>query len=422
MQAKFLGYSFIVLFTVWAVCAAAGVMGQRKLFYEQGGEELYDYWMPRMCWEQGYVGHPEIWTGWRDVRKGKPIEIDERDVVWSDWYTDGSEKIFITGWRDKVYPKIALLPVAPFPATRVGGYLWSALAGVIFLASLCLVGRSWKPIMLVLSMPFIFNLERGNPVWLSAAAVGVFLAWWDDECEWKSMVAAGCLAVAAALKIVPCVLGIIYFTKWRWKPVLFSGAFAAALVFVPWFFDRDGFAALAAMVRNASQHSEFVLRASDFGLIELWRTARVVLGLDVTSPWPGMMVVARLSQLLGLVVLILGAKRRDYLLLVGGMMLLAGNMYYYAMLYVLPVLVIELFSRKERKDRKDGNEKGLLMWIELGLWLALLSPLQVVVLGHSANQVIGNVALMGLMAIHLVFGGNCLAAKNAKSAKESVHG
>ena len=437
MQTKFLGYSLIALFTVWAVCVALGVMGQRKLFYEEGGEELYDYWMPRMCWEQGYVGHPEKWIGWRDVRKDKPIVVDERDVVWSDWYTDGSEKLFITGWRDKVYPKIALLPVAPFPATRVGGYLWSALAGVIFLASLCLVGRSWKPILLALSMPFIFNLERGNPVWLSAAAVGVFLAWWDDECEWKSMVAAGCLAVAAAMKIAPCALGVLYFTKWRWKPVLFSGAFAAALVFVPWFFDRDGFAALAAMVRNASEHSEFVLRASDFGFIELWRTARVVLGLNVSEPWSGMMAVARISQLCGLVALVFGTKRRDYLLLVGGMMLLAGNMYYYAMLYLLPVLVIELFgrgeggegeefSRVERVDRVEGEEVRVKVkeevgkwwiWIELGLWLALLSPLQVVVLGHSANQVIGNVALMGLMGIRLVCGGNYLAAKNAKSAK-----
>ena len=401
------GIALVVMFAVWAAAALLGVLGQRKLFYEEGGEELYDYWMPRMCWEQGYVGHPEKWIGWRDVRKDKPIVVDERDVVWSDWYTDGSEKLFITGWRDKVYPKIALLLVAPFPATRVGGYLWSALAGVIFLASLCLVGRSWKPILLALSMPFIFNLERGNPVWLSAACVGIFLAWWDDESEWKSMVAAGCLAVAAAMKIAPCVLGVLYFTKWRWKPVLFSGAFAAALVFVPWFFDRDGFAALAAMVRNASEHSEFVLRASDFGLIELWRTARVVLGLDVTSPWPGMMVVARLSQLFGLVALIFGAKRRDYLLLVGGMMLLAGNMYYYAMLYVLPVLVIELFGRGDRvegeevKVKAEGEERKWWIWIELGLWLALLSPLQVVLLSHSANQVIGNVALMGLMGIRL---------------------
>ena len=110
-------------------------------------------------------------------------------------------------------------------------------------------------------------------------------------------------------------------------------------------------------------------------------------------------------------------------------MLLAGNMYYYAMLYLLPVLVIELFgrvegerinSRVEHVERVEGEEvKGEdgKWWIELALRLALLSPLQVVVLGHSANQVIGNVALMGLMATHLVFGGNCLAAKDAKVAK-----
>jgi hypothetical protein len=52
----------IAFFTVWAVGAALGVMGQRKLFYEEGKDELSDFWMPRMCWEQGYVGHPEKWA------------------------------------------------------------------------------------------------------------------------------------------------------------------------------------------------------------------------------------------------------------------------------------------------------------------------------------------------------------------------
>ena len=128
-----------------------------------------------------------------------------------------------------------------------------------------------------------------------------------------------------------------------------------------------------------------------------------------------MKAVAILSQLIGVAMLVVGAKRRDYLLMVGGMLWAAGNMYYYAMLYLLPVLVIELFSRGEEErinSRVEHVER-----VELVLWLALLSPLQVVVLGHSANQVIGNVALMGLMATHRVFCGNCLAAKNAKSAK-----
>ena len=298
--------------------------------------------------------------------------------------------------------------------------MWSAFAGIVFLASLCLIAKSWWPLVFGLSMPFIFNLERGNTTWLSASFLGVFLAWWDDEKEWKRMVAAACLAVAGAMKVTPFAMGAIYFTKWRWRSVLLCGFLSVVFVFVPWFFVQGGMAELSAMVRNAAAQSQFMQRASDVGLVQLWRTFRIVTGQCVQEVWPGMKAVAVLSQLIGVVMLVVGAKRRDYLLMIGGMLWAAGNMYYYAMLYLLPVLVIELFSRVEGEEIKvkaEGEERKWWIWIELGLWLALLSPLQVVVLGHSANQVIGNVALMGLMAIRLVFGGNCLAAKNAKVAK-----
>ena len=449
MQAKFLGYSLIALFTVWAVCAALGVMGQRKLFYQEGSEELYDYWMPRMCLEQGYVGHPEKYAGLTFAKDGRPVEIDDIDVLWSDWYTDGEKTWFITGWRDRVYPLFGILPLKPFPATRLGGYMWTSLAGIVLLAFLCLIAKSWWPLVLGLSMPFIFNFERGNTTWLSAAFLGMFLAWWDDEKEWKRLVAAACLAVAGAMKVTPFAMGAIYFTKWRWRSVLLCGFLSVVFVFVPWFFVQDGMAELSAMVRNAAAQSQFMQRASDVGLVQLWRTFRIVTGQCVQEVWPGMKAVAILSQLIGVAVLVVGAKRRDYLLMVGGMLWAAGNMYYYAMLYLLPVLVIELFSRNHlrrgyggQEDRKDLNheihgihEKGrphrdplssvlrrlsfllpmtnfsraervddkkkLLIWIELGLWLALLSPVQLVLLGHSANQVIGNLSLLGLMLFRM---------------------
>ena len=46
-----------------------------------------------------------------------------------------------------------------------------------------------------------------------------------------------------------------------------------------------------------------------------------------------------------------------------------------------------------RVDRVAGG------WVMWWLGLGILSSLQLVVLGHNANHVIGNVALMGLMAI-----------------------
>ena len=75
-----------------------------------------------------------------------------------------------------------------------------------------------------------------------------------------------------------------------------------------------------------------------------------------------MKAVAILSQLIGVAMLVVGAKRHDYLLMVGGMLWAAGNMYYYAMLYLLPVLVIELFGRG---DRVEGEERKWWIWIEL---------------------------------------------------------
>ena len=336
------------LFIVWAGAAALGLFGQRKIFYEAGREELYDFWMPRMCLEQGYVGHPEKFAELVDIRDRKPIEISCGDVVLSGWYTDGIRKLFVTGSRDKVYPAFALLPISIFPATRFGGYLWSVTAGVVLLLSLCIIAKSWQPFLLALSMPFLFNIERGNPVWISAACVGVFLAWWNDEKEWKRLVAAACLAVAGTMKIAPFALGIVYFTKWRWRPVLFCGVLSLVLMFVPWAFCRDGFAALPVMIKNASLHAQFVQRASDFGLVQLWRTVRIVLGQDVQNVWPGMKLVAMASQLIGAAALIYGVCRRDKLLMVGGMLWAAGNMYYYAMLYLLPVFALEWIVGEKR--------------------------------------------------------------------------
>jgi len=382
-----------------------GLFGQRKLFYEGGREELYDFWMPRMCLEQGYVGHPEQYEGFVDVRKGKPIVVDDRDVVWSDWYVNGERMLFVTGWRDKVYPFFSLLPLKPFPATRFGGYLWSGIAGVVLLLSLCMITKSWQPIFLALSMPFIFNIERGNPIWISAACVGVFLAWWNDEKEWKCLVAAACLAVAGTMKIAPFALGIVYFTKWRWRPVLLCGILSIVLMFVPWAFCRDGFAALPVMIKNATLHAQFVQRASDFGLVQFWRTYRIVVGQSVQEVWPGMKLVAVTSQLIGAAALIYGVCRRDKLLMVGGMLWAAGNMYYYAMLYLLPVFVLGWIVGEKRlgvRGQCPGVRGQWMVMVEALLWLALLSPLQLVLLGHSANQVIGNLSLLGLMFLHFL--------------------
>ena len=98
------------------------------------------------------------------------------------------------------------------------------------------------------------------------------------------------LAVAGTMKIVPFALGFVYFAKWRWRPVLLCGVLSLVFMFVPWAFCRDGFAALPVMMKNAAEHSQYVLRASDFGLVQLWRTFRIVAGQSVNEVWPDLKV------------------------------------------------------------------------------------------------------------------------------------
>ncbi len=400
---------------VWAVLASADTAGQRKLFFAEGNEELYDYWMPRMCLEQGYKTAKCVDWDMDDkdaAQLGYPPE-EEGCISLSGWYrTRSGARLFITGSVDKVYPAFALLPLKFFPQTRGGAYCWTIFAGLLFLASLVLCARSrdrriascFWPLAFACSMPFIFNFERGNPVWLSAAAVGVFLAWWNSDSPCRRRWAAIGLGVAAVLKIAPAVLGVLYLAEWFTCSrvmdekdvraqrrqigidIAWSAGTAIVLFFGAWLFVPEKFAALPMMLQNAAHHADTVRRQADFGLIALWRAVRIFFGQDIRSVWSGMIAVWNLSQLGGAAVLLWGAWKRDYLLLIGGMLLAAGNMYYYAALYLLPVFVLQCPA-------------GLL---RLALWFTILCPLQLVVAGHSGNVVLCNLSLYALLALHLV--------------------
>lgn len=391
---------------LWACLAVAGVAGQRQLFYGEGREELFDYWMPRMCLEQGYRTAKCADWGLDDKAAWQMGYAPDREgeISLSGWYqTPAGQRVFITGNRDKVYPAFALLPLKFFPTTRAGAYSWSIFAGLVFLASLVLCAQrekadgraSYWPLVLGLSMPFLFNLERGNPIWLSAAAVGVFLAWWDADSPIRRGVAAICLGVAAVLKIAPAVLGVLYLarlihaTRAQRRDILVAIVLSAGTALIlfggSWFFVPEKFGAIPLMMENAVHHADTVRRQADFGLIAVWRALRILLHQDVQSFWPGLKLVAFVSQGLGVLALLYGAIKRNYILVIGGLLLAAGNMYYYAALYLLPVFVLQCPRLR----------------LEWPLWFLIVCPFQLIVFGHPSNAILCNLSLFALMLLQL---------------------
>ena len=391
---RWFAVALIAAFAVWGVCAGLDVGKQRKLMFRGGTELLTDFWMPRTVASSGY-----------DISDADR-EASDRVLGGASGRVDGR---MVVAQYDRCYPALPVVLVKLFPATWTGAVLWTCLGAAVFALALWVVmasaGCRNRTLFaaLMLGMPVLFNFERANPIWLSAAAIGIFLAWWDDETKWKRYAAAVCLAVATVLKISPGALGLLYLLGpsrnaavgagfWRgwiryWKEIGVCALAAVLLFVVPWLFVPGGFSAIPRMFENAAANSAAYAHGAVFGLIGYWRMARVALHLDCSHLWSGGIFVVRLSQTLGLAALVWGARRRNYVLLIGGLLLAAGNMHYYGALYLYPVFILTPPRRR----------------LEILLWFVVFCPLQLVFGIHSANAQICNTALLALMALHLLY-------------------
>jgi hypothetical protein len=97
-------------------------------------------------------------------------------------------------------------------------------------------------ISLFLSYPFLFSIERGNYIVLSAASVGFFICYYDSEKTSERVFAAICLALATVLKITPVFFGLLYFEKRQYREIFLSAIIAVLLAFLPFLYFKDGFA------------------------------------------------------------------------------------------------------------------------------------------------------------------------------------
>jgi len=348
------------------------VGGQRGLFHEEGRDLLTDYWMPQTCLVEGYAEVGDRMPSFNGVKH-------------SGW-VDG--KMCVASF-DRCYPAFALLPFRLFPATWAGAWAWTILSALALTGVLCVMAHSLWPLVLLCSMPVLFNIDRGNPVVLTAALVGVFLVWYRSETRWKRVAAALAISAATCLKISPVVLGALYLRERDWKGIGLCAVFTCFLFFVPWFMIPCGLSGLPLMIANACEHSSFFSRVAEFGLVGIWRTLRVALHQDCTHVWPGCLVAVRISQALGFAMVAWGAWKRNILWAVVGMLWAAGNMHYYGALYLLPVFVLTIsFSRSTPTP---------VHYTSLLLWFVILCPFQFVVMGHSANGILCNLASLTLL-------------------------
>ncbi len=114
-------------------------------------------------------------------------------------------------------------------------------------------------ICFLVSMPFLYCVERGNILLLVFSCTAFFIAYYDDESVAKREVALVMLAVASALKIYPAIFVILLFHEKKVIPVIRVGAYTAALSLLPFIFLGGG----GTLIKFIQNCSSFAGSASD---------------------------------------------------------------------------------------------------------------------------------------------------------------
>lgn len=295
--------------------------------------------------------------------------------------------------HDACYPPIAYCAVSALVSDR--GWKWKLTCGEkqflasIFvmqaLAALLLVRRfqnkSLRVAMvcvIIMSPGCICSVLRGNPSGWAFALVCAFLAWYQSENRLLRVIAAMALGMATALKIAPCLFGVLYLSDVFRKPrripvleILLAGSAAALLVFVPFFF-WGGTDSIAQWMANARANAAFYsVRWPIWGFVgfanHFLDSSELVLPsafwfAAVTRIFSGVLVVMSLLA------------RRTYLkLLFIGSALAFTTHHDYGGAYLLPAFIAWL----DASEAVQGGDSGLGLLLEAVAWTVIVTPLQV---------------------------------------------
>ena len=239
--------------------------------------------------------------------------------------------------------------------------------------------------VIIMSPGCICSVLRGNPSGWAFALVCAFLAWYRSENRFLRVIAAVALGMATALKIAPCLFGVLYLSDVFRKPrripvleILLAGSAAALLVFFPFFF-WGGTDSIAQWMANARANAAFYsVRWPIWGFVgfanHFLDSSELVLPSAVwfaaaTHIFSGVLVVVSLLA------------RRTYLkLLFIGSALAFSTHHDYGGAYLLPAFIAWLDASETVQGAPEavqGGDSGLGLLLEAVAWTVVVTPLQV---------------------------------------------
>ena len=210
------------------------------------------------------------------------------------------------------FDRVFLTECWGIPLGMVSYMFLLALMTLLFWHSLQKLNRykfmsHWSFGLLFFSSVFIFSIERGNLIFLSAACVNYFLAYFQDQNKSKVYFALFALCVATSLKIYPAIFGLLLLREKRYKDILWCFAIGIPMVFLPYLAFKGGFENIPIHLANiTNMQGEFSTKFIDFFGIP--KIANLLYSsVIITSPvyYPLSTVLGLLNQVLLLLTIVI---------------------------------------------------------------------------------------------------------------------
>ena len=201
--------------------------------------------------------------------------------------------------------------------------------------------RTLTALSLSLSFPIIFTIERGNSILAVIVFVLFYLCFYDHDNRFLRELAFIALAIAAAIKMSPAILGVLLLFEKRWRDAIRTVIYGLLLFFMPFLFFKDGFNNIPLFFRNLSLQLEaykydsgctikgYIIYFSPYFVYDNFETINTICS-----------VITVLICILLLLAAFLTKRKCDrllYLLLI--LIILPSHSAMYCILYIIPCLV-----------------------------------------------------------------------------------
>ena len=318
--------------------------------------------------------------------------------------------------KDACYPPIAYLAVKALAWDKGDGWMPSSgearLALSLFVAQLIAVillalrlrSRRWLAVIAVMLSPAVLSsMFRLNPSGWSFALICVFVCWYNSESAVRRVIAAVALGLATALKVVPCVCGVLYVAEsplrprdWNWRGAISSAGIAAVLVFLPFVF-FGGYDAIPSFFCNALANSQFYSIDDP-----IWGAVNIVNRFEESyAPSSLAVVAAWTTRILAGALVFASCFIKDWyrkLLFLGAAMAFLTH-HDYGGAYLIPALFAWM------GDVSSEPRNRVILMLESVAWFLIMTPLQIPCGdGGSMNAALQGESLFLLLCLALFAG------------------